>query len=356
MNDSPKQERWCCGGEAGIERLRLGSEAGLRSLTRGVEGTWTASGRGALYLLLERLRAQGIDHVQLPAFLCESILSAVRATGIGYTFYSIDEALQPDCEPRRNAAVLAIDYFGWTDAASLVLQAGMPEGAVLIEDATQALLSDWSPASPVRRVMFSVRKFAPTVLGGWCSEELVAEAPPADLEAAAWRCVAARALRGAYLASADEPVEEVVERHYLEAFGELETVLDARCGGYALPRFFAGLVAGTDWKDVVEKRRHNWLTLHEALAGCVQPLFASLPRTVVPVGYVIRVRDRDRVRAALAGGRVFCASHWPLPSEVDPSRFPAAAELSRSCLTIPIDQRYGSSDMERVAAALRGVL
>jgi dTDP-4-amino-4,6-dideoxygalactose transaminase len=41
-----------------------------------------------------------------------------------------------------------------------------------------------------------------------------------------------------------------------------------------------------------------------------------------------------------------------LPKEVDPAKFPVAAEMSARELTLPVDQRYGEHEMDVLARAL----
>ena len=78
----------------------------------------------------------------------------------------------------------------------------------------------------------------------------------------------------------------------------------------------------------------------------------DLPTGVVPLAYVARMKNRDSTRSRLRDERIFCPVHWRLPDEVSPRRFPDAAKLAATCLSLPIDQRYGAGDMDRIALAL----
>ena len=101
------------------------------------------------------------------------------------------------------------------------------------------------------------------------------------------------------------------------------------------------------------RRRENWQHLNDLLDGKVEVLTNDLPAQVVPLGYVIQAPDRDMVQNRLAAQRIFCPVHWKLPDAVSPRRFPEAASLADSCLTLPIDQRYGPEDMARIAEAVK---
>ena len=98
------------------------------------------------------------------------------------------------------------------------------------------------------------------------------------------------------------------------------------------------------------------LALQDVIAGKIEPMFNNLPKDVVPLGYVIKVPKRDRVRRKLAERRIYCPVHWPLSTEVSRHRFPDASHLATHCLTLPVDQRYDVSDMWKIGRALMEIV
>jgi dTDP-4-amino-4,6-dideoxygalactose transaminase len=157
----------------------------------------------------------------------------------------------------------------------------------------------------------------------------------------------ARLLRGTYLRKPHAPVDRATERFYLTAFDAVEQYLEREVSGSGVPTFIPEMAAALDWGKISRKRRRNWRFLHALLANRAEALADSLPPATVPLGYpvLLPAAKRDRIRRALAAQRVFCPVHWPLPVEVCARSFPDAARLSRSCLTLPIDQRYGEGDL-----------
>ena len=115
------------GGDFEIERLTFGTREQLNALTRGLHGTWTTSGRGALSVVLKQLQAVGVRHVHLPSYLCESLLLPIKALGLDYSFYPVDAALAAHPNPPKGAAVLVIHYFGWLNPAINALRAEQRE-------------------------------------------------------------------------------------------------------------------------------------------------------------------------------------------------------------------------------------
>jgi hypothetical protein len=69
------------------------------------------------------------------------------------------------------------------------------------------------------------------------------------------------------------------------------------------------------------------------------------------LAFPVVVNDVAALSAHMAANRIWCARHWAeLPS---PQGFAAEHDLGRRCLSLPLDGRYDSRDMERIVASLR---
>jgi hypothetical protein len=77
-----------------------------------------------------------------------------------------------------------------------------------------------------------------------------------------------------------------------------------------------------------------------------------LPDGVVPLGFPVRLKERDRVRQALFDARIYPPVHWPI-AEVVPNEFGASHQLATEIMTLPCDQRYGAPDVERMVLEVR---
>jgi hypothetical protein len=310
------------------------------------------SGRHALGVILKTLKGEGVTRLYLPAYLCESVVQAAQASGLEVLYYPIGEDLSSAPPLQEAAATLVIHYHGWlhSDIVALRRQAMRGEG-VLVEDGSQALLTQSIPYHGSGAYTFlSARKYLPCVLGGWCDVEANVPPPSPALEAVAWQAIAGRLARGRYLGEGGN-VDHGVEQFYLATTVALETYLDMHDTPEAAPLVVRGLAFGVDREAVAERRRTNWRVMQEVLRNKVEAIHSDLPEGVVPLGFVVRLPEgvRDDVRRRLRESRVFAPVHWPLPAQIDPESFPEAASLSRRLLTLPIDQRYTSTDMRVVA-------
>jgi hypothetical protein len=350
---SPDAPRVTIGGDFELDSITYGDLEKLTLLDHGLDGSWTMSGRSALWLVLRHLIERGVSHVHLPAYLCESVLQPVEALGLNYSFYGVDRSLVAHPQPPAGSVVVVINYFGWLNPGLNELR----NEPFVIEDSCQAILSDWQTSNlQSRYIVLSPRKFGPTAVGGWCNVPGVNLPSTTSAEMAIDASLKARLLRGEYLRHPESSIDIEIEKTYLTALESVEHYLDANPTQSGIPEASLKVIAAIDWEFVSNKRRDNWLKLKELLSEQVEPVFQTLPDSVVPLGFAVRLPNRDRVRAQLAQHRIFCPVHWPLPKQIDRSEFPVSAELSDTLMTLPIDQRYGDEDMIRLAKVVREVV
>jgi hypothetical protein len=113
------------------------------------------------------------------------------------------------------------------------------------------------------------------------------------------------------------------------------------------------LLARIDLVDAAERRRNSFLLLTRLLekAGLdyelLHPLFDSIGPSEVPLGMPVVVAPhlRDQLREYLVLQRIYCPVHWPLESG-EGTAGSVELKLSRSLLTLPIDQRQDRQAME----------
>jgi dTDP-4-amino-4,6-dideoxygalactose transaminase len=347
------QARRTLGGDFELTSLARGDSSELDSLTRGRRGTWTASGRSAQGLVLSHLREQGVRHVHLPAYLCDTMIQPVSALGMELSLYPVDGSLVAHPEPPRGSAVVLVHFFGWLSEATASLRAETGGAFHLIEDFSHALLSDWGESmGPIPHLFFSAHKLCAVPPCGWSSTMEEAREPTEDAQALSERALSMLLLRGAYMADPDaSPIEEI-EAFYWKTQKANEARLDAMPLDWAVPTLTLDLLAAWDRERAKSQRRANWQRLDETLAARVERLSPPLRDGVTPLGYAVRLPHRERVERRLVEHRIRGMPLWPLPAEVSADRFPEAARLSRECLVLPIDERYDSDDMERLAQGL----
>lgn len=122
-----------------------------------------------------------------------------------------------------------------------------------------------------------------------------------------------------------------------------------------------GLAQLTKYEEIVSRRREHARHYDEALAGV-----AGIERPPVVDGatyshYVVRVRDRGRIVAAMAkeGIRLGTLIQYSIPHMTayarytDPDSFPRSLLCSRQTVNLPVYAALGPAQRDRVAAAFR---
>lgn len=105
----------------------------------------------------------------------------------------------------------------------------------------------------------------------------------------------------------------------------------------------------------MESRRQNFsrLAAYSGWSDLGRPYF-GLTGGSVPLYFPIELKNgiRKRLQSFLAQKGIYCPVIWPVPEQVN---IPASDDLRRiqeNCLCIPIDQRYGMDDMNRIMESL----
>lgn len=274
----------------------------------------------------------------LPAYICQSLYDGALASGREVAWYSVDGALTPQlAEFAPGDMVVLVDYFGRPPNPEVRAFVMSRPDIVWIEDRAQAL--DPNVPKFTSNAIYSPRKLfgvgdGGLLVTGW--ETPMLERPAED-EAFLWEANDLRARdpegldpsgwRGAYIAreAAFEPDERAMSNRTFLALN------------------------GLDWRPEAAARRANWGLLAKDLAD--RALWADPEVAFAPLAYPILVDDAGAMAAHLAEHRIWAPRHWAdLPS---PASFTQARDLSRRCLSLPLDGRYGAEDMARIVAAVR---
>jgi hypothetical protein len=304
-----------------------------------------ATARSAVKVLVRTLRPAT---VWLPSYICGVVIDAAREPGVRVRFYEIDQSLNIPgddwlAEIQTADLVLFADYFGF-ETWSVHAAEAKARGARIAEDACQAMLNkDFSPHSDY--IIFSPRKFVGVPDGGILLAGKNAELPDADLPAppALWLLQTTKAsiLRSEFDRYGGKR-KWFKMFQFVEANGPMEPC--------RMSNLSAAILRIVDWATIKKRRRRNYEFLLSELGDLA--IFPYLPRDVVPLGFPIRVRNRDRLRELLFKERIYPAVHWDI-ADLVPREFASSHRLASEIMTLPSDQRYGRDDMKRMAAKIK---
>lgn len=303
------------------------------------------TGRSAIYMaLLSIIRQGGKREAWIPRYCCNSVFLPFKQLGFKLHFYSQGNDLNSTCDlPTRLDGVtfFFIHYFGKSNQVILNYLEEMKrqQHFFAIEDCVQALLT--SQVGTHDYVVYSYRKFFPQPDGA-----LLASDFPLDNEmlSPANEDFISRKLIGKLISG------EADTEQFLNLFAQAEELIDNLVCPREMSYLAQYLLVRTDSAAIACKRRANFFYLVEELKqlafeyDLIHPLFDSLEDNEVPLGLPIVVNPfyRDRLRDYLSSQQIYCPIHWPLTGK-ESLTWEAEQLLSRSLLTMPIDQRIDSS-------------
>jgi len=243
--------------------------------------------------------------------------------------------------------VVVIDYFGFPADRSVASHA-KEKGAWVLEDACQALLTG-EVGKLSDFVIFSPRKFLGVPEGGILAlhhttdlNGVSLDPPPAEW----WvKTLNTNIMRREFdLYGGD--------RRWFPLFQETER--ESPVGYYSMSELTKTLLQHAfDYPTIAQRRISNYHVLANQIGEFA--LFPQLPVEVVPLGFPIRLKNRDQVRQRLFEHQIYPPVHWPIQGIV-PEEFKDSHQLAADIMTLPCDQRYDDDDMTRMARlVLEGV-
>jgi len=291
------------------------------------------------------------------AYTCPTVPAHLRRLdlALGFFDYGSDDASAAVAALPGRCLVLVPAPFGlspWLDVGALARKLG--ERAAVVIDAAQSAFGALDFPVPRGGAVLSCPRKAMAVGDG----ALLAVERGNEQERAAI----------ASLATAEAPAQAKQAARALFAAGELErepeALMLARRGETSFPPeprrmsdASRDLVCRADRATHRERRRANAAQLAVGLSDSAELVFDSdfAAPPSVPFNFPILHDDRARLLGDLRARRVFATPLWP-DAVHDPARHPRAADMARRLVALPIDQRYGAADMDRLAELVRPCL
>ncbi|MGB8953607.1 MAG: hypothetical protein WCC06_13195 [Candidatus Aminicenantales bacterium] len=303
---------------------------------------YLVNARSGIWLLVYQLSPQ---QVWCPSYLCHTILDAAKNSMTSVRFYQVNCDLAIPSfdwlnQVQQGDLVILIDYFGFSCDSTCAVQA-RERGAWVLEDAGQALLSG-NVGQFSDFVLFSPRKFVGVPDGGILRINRDIHFQGVDFETPSpeWWL-------SAFLASLLRREFDVHggTRKWFELFQKTEP--NSPIGPFAMSELSKMLLLNSfDYSTITQRRVDNYQALADKLGSLA--LFPCLPDQIVPLGFPIRTKERDKVRQALFAHEIYPPVHWSIQGVV-PEEYSDSHKLASEIMTLPCDQRYDGDDMERMA-------
>lgn len=292
------------------------------------DGMLLNSGMNALEYVL--LALGNASHVWVPYYTCDVVLEPMQKLGVPYTFYPINRNLELDKMPslQDGEYLIYTNYFGVKD--EYVSKLAIFYGSHLIVDNAQA----WF-AKPIEGVhtIYSPRKYVGVPDGGvaYCVKHIDKNTLEQDVSY--------------------ERCSHLLKRLDLDPS---EGYADFRANSKQLvgqpikrmSKLTQRMLCSIGFEEIKSKRRKNFGYLHEHLKETNLLDMPSMDSFVCPMVYPYLTNDAS-IKQRLIENKVFVPTYWPNVLEWCDSN-DLEYSLAQNMVFLPIDQRYGSNEMQRI--------
>ncbi|WP_407896935.1 hypothetical protein [Ferrigenium sp. UT5] len=283
---------------------------------------------------LALLRAGRPTRIWMPRYICNAMLAPLENVGIEYAWYDLTDELEvgPGVRLANGEWLLYVNYFGVCGAkVDALLHRFSPAQIVL--DYSQSFFSP--PHGQALATIYSPRKFFGVPDGGLLYSQIPISSPD-EVDVASFARTEHLIKR---LGDSPEAGYAAYQRAE-ESLADLEP--------RTMSRLSERILASVDFESVRRIRKENFKLLHNRL-GDDGGLLAEMDERDVPLCYPYQARDVG-LRHRLISNRIFVATYWgDALDRLTPDR---ADRLVRNMFPLPIDQRYGVADMERISAII----
>lgn len=276
-------------------------------------------GRNALAYLL---RARKITRLWLPRFLCSSVPNVCAKEGVDVAWYRVGMDFLPteDVKLAEGEWFYFVNYYSQFDNETIAAYVRR-YGRVIVDNAQ----SYFQMPLPGVDTIYTCRKYFGVADGAFLyTEAHLLDDWPRDESFDRMRF-----LLGRYERSATE--------FYCEYKANNEFFADQPIK--RMSKLTWNLLHGIDYEEVQQQRQNNFASLHERLSGVnqLQPESSSFM-------YPLMLRNGDALRKQLQTHQIYIPTLWQNVFEMTGPE-DTEHKMSRDILPLPIDQRYGISDM-----------
>ncbi|RCX33455.1 hypothetical protein [Thioalbus denitrificans] len=285
---------------------------------------------------LALLRTGTPKKVWMPRYICDAMLAPLRNAQVEYRWYDLTEQLEvaPNVSIDSHDWLLYVDYFGICHRNVRELLARFDPDQVVL-DYSQSFFSPL--VQDALATIFSPRKFFGVPDGGLLLGRLRVPLP-------AMRDTGSLS-RASHLLRRLAVSPEAGYPGFLRAEQSLED-----CEPRQMSKLTDRILSSINYHRVSNRRRENFFFLHEQL-GVHNHLLFDASNIVAPMCYPFVTRDAG-LRERLRRNRIFVPTYWP--EAVDRMEERSIGEIIKNLVPLPIDQRYGRTQMKRLVSVVLG--
>ncbi|MGN0156320.1 MAG: hypothetical protein ACI39N_03645 [Lachnospiraceae bacterium] len=339
---------------------------------------FTGSGREAISLALRSIEKENpavTKKCLMPAYMCDTVFFPFSQNGWELAFYHIGKDMKADekqlrylIETEKPGMLFIHAYYGtdtWKELRP-VLREYQNGGLLLMEDMTQSyyLRTEYH----ADYLIGSLRKWYAVSDGGFVTTNhtLYPECVVKDdtfsckrlkMQTDKWNYLKAMQTISQKTSndSTDRKKElQEIKKKYLAQNRELEACLDRNEKITQLSELSAELLHSTKEEECKKKRNDNYRILCEGLQNkkTLTPIFQKPDSDAVPLYFPVYMSEREKLQEYLCKQDIYVPVLWPVGKENEEYLSEDEKYIFSHIAAIPMDQRYGRDEMNRIVAAV----
>lgn len=286
------------------------------------------TGRNALEYIL---KVNKYSLIYIPYFTCEALLEPIKKSRIPYSFYTIDQNLDPviDFHIASTECFLYTNYFG---IKQLTVKRLSKQIQNLVIDNSQAFFSE--PLAGID-TFYSCRKFFGVPDGAYLQTNTISNL---KFEKDVSYNRVSHLVKSIDL-DIEEGYEDFIQNNLILINNPIKR----------MSTLTQSLLSGVDYEECKYIRNRNFRILHEALSEKNQLIF-NPGNSNAPMSYPLLI-DKNTIQKKLINKRIFIPTYWPnVLKWTTPKMF--ENYLCVHLLALPIDHRLNENDMNRLISCL----
>jgi len=287
------------------------------------------TGRNALIYLI---KANGINKVYIPSYLCNSVSNILEKHSVDYEYYHINKNFYPlfNKELKTNEYLYVVNYYGQISDSYILKLKGKYNALIL--DNTQSFFQKSIAGIDT---IYSCRKYFGLPDGAYLSTDIMLD-EILEEEKSSSRI---KHILGRFEGQASEYYSDFREND--------ESLKDISMK--KMSKLTRNILGAIDYDKVLEARNRNFTFLHDRLKT-TNFLDIKIPNGAFAYPYY--VEDGIKIRKKLAEMKIYIPTIWPNVLR-DNNENSTEYDFAANILPLPCDQRYVIEDMEWVIEVLR---
>jgi dTDP-4-amino-4,6-dideoxygalactose transaminase len=322
----------------------------------------TFMGRDALSLAASYLNLGFEDTVLLPAYNCKEVVRPfARRTRLAFYDVRPDLAIDPDeirafLRTTRVKMMLIINYFGFLQTYRKELKKiCADQGVILIEDCAHSLLTEGS-GNVGDLSVYSFRKLLPLPDGGGLRVNIEEEPVKPKFHPVVYsNGLSVLSSAKSFFNIRSDTFSRAGVTSGREHFRSDSTPPPK--DGYILPMswFARRGLSKASCAEIIERKRNDYEFWQMTSRGNRQfaPIFESLTAGVCPIGFPVRIKNRESIVSRARKEGVQLRVHWRLPAGTE-ERCRNSHAISTESLTLPLYPQLGAKEREIVLRIIAG--